>query len=390
MRWSRAHSPAVLAAMLLACAACCAQAPSAVASPAAVWQPVETAVRDAHGRVPASPPMALFGQDATGRQVFALELAGFDRAKPLPVASASKLVSALVLLRLVDRGTLSLDATTAQVLGWDGASGAISLRQLLAQVSGLAPNEPCMNRSDTTLAVCVDAIRQRATTPAHPPGAHFDYGGSHFHVAARMAEVAAGRSWNRLFEDEWRKPLGLAPATRFQTAPWLGGNAEESTNPRPAGGLVASADDYMRLLGVAFGLPGSARHVNAQAAATERWTRTDLFDELATEPHPTASVGGSPMARASGKPMRYGLGVWLECVPARRPCPVVSSAGAFGWTPWFDREAGYFALLAMYRLPERGAAAMPVVADAVLLQQQIKPLIVQALAAQRAVAPAPR
>ena len=88
--------------------------------------------------------------------------------------------------------------------------------------------------------------------------------------------------------------------------------------------------------------------------------------------------------------MRYGLGVWLECVPARRPCPVVSSAGAFGWTPWFDREAGYFALLAMYRLPERGAAAMPVVADAVLLQQQIKPLIVQALAAQRAVAPAPR
>jgi len=33
---------------------------------------------------------------------------------------------------------------------------------------------------------------------------------------------------------------------------------------------------------------------------------------------------------------------------------------------------------------------MPVVADAVLLQQQIKPLIVQALAAQRAVAPAPR
>jgi D-alanyl-D-alanine-carboxypeptidase/D-alanyl-D-alanine-endopeptidase len=390
MRLSRTRSQAVLAALLLACAACSAQAPSTVASPATVWQPVENAVRDAHGGWPTSPPMALFVHDATGLPVFALELAGFDRAKPLPVASASKLVSALVLLRLVDRGTLSLDATTAQVLGWDGASGAISLRQLLAQVSGLAPNEPCMNRSDTTLSACVDVIRQRAATPAHPPGAHFDYGGSHFHVAARMAEVAAGRSWNQLFEDEWRKPLALAPATRFHTAPWFGGGAEESTNPRPAGGLVASADDYMRLLGVAFRLPGSARSAQAPAVAAERWTRTDLFDELATEPHPAASVGGSPMARASGKPMRYGLGAWLECVPARRSCPVVSSAGAFGWTPWFDREAGYFALLAMYRLPERGAAATPVVADAVLLQQQLKPLIVQALAAQRAVTPAGR
>lgn len=381
---------AVVVVWLLAVAACRAQAPAGTESSAANWQAVETAVRNAHGRWPSSPPMALLVHDATGRAVFTLELAGFDRTKPLPVASASKLVTALVLLRLVDRATLSLDATTAQVLGWDGASGSITLRQLLAQVSGLAPNEPCLNRRDMTLAACVEAIRLRASAPVHPPGAHFDYGGSHFHFAARMAEVADGRSWNRLFEDEWRKPLGLASSTRFETTPWLVGGAGESTNPRPAGGLVASADDYMKLLGVSFRLPGSTGPKNAPAHAMERWTRTDLFDLLATEPHPPESVGGSPMARASGQPMRYGLGAWLECVPARQPCPVVSSAGAFGWTPWLDREAGYFALLAMYRLPERGAAAAGMVADAVLLQQQLKPLIAQALQAQRAAVPVGR
>ena len=59
---------------------------------------------------------------------------------------------------------------------------------------------------------------------------------------------------------------------------------------------------------------------------------------------------------------------------------MVSSPGAFGWTPWFDREAGYYAVIAMFRAPAGGMAGAAGTVDfSVQLEQRLKPLIADAM-----------
>jgi len=341
---------------------------------------VDATLRQAHTAAGADFAMGLVVRDREDRLVYASNLGGFDPSRRLPVASASKIVAATVMMVLVDRGLMTLDSTTGQVLGWQGDKGRITLRQLLAQVSGLKPNVPCLNDVRTTLAACVDTLSDDAKALQHPPGSFFDYGGSHFQVAARMAEVAAGKPWAELFNEILGRPLGLAAETNFTTSPWLGPARAGTANPRAGGGLAASLDDFMKLLSVPF---------HQGVVGGRRYARAALFEEMGSEPNPEAAIGASPLARATGMPFRYGLGTWLECVPAQRPCPVQSSPGAFGWTPWFDRGSGYYAVLAMARPPaapagEGGTAG--VVDFAVQLQQRLKPLIAQAL--QRNAGPA--
>jgi hypothetical protein len=54
---------------------------------------------------------------------------------------------------------------------------------------------------------------------------------------------------------------------------------------------------------------------------------------------------------------------------------VISSPGAFGFTPWLDRNVGYYAIIAM----ESGDTDTGVVPFSVRLAQELKPLIAQAL-----------
>jgi serine-type D-Ala-D-Ala carboxypeptidase/endopeptidase len=59
-------------------------------------------------------------------------------------------------------------------------------------------------------------------------------------------------------------------------------------------------------------------------------------------------------------------------------CPAVASPGAFGFTPWLDRAAGYYAILGT-ELDATGNDE-GVVAFAVNLQQGLRPLISAQLA----------
>jgi len=313
--------------------------------------------------------IALLIFDRQDRLVYSRSLGNFSPERRVPVASASKMIAAAMMLIVIDRGQISLDATTGQLLGWSGKKGQITLRQLLAQISGLNPNAVCMNEIAITLARCVEEIRDDPGSLTHDPGSHFDYGGSHFQVAARMAEVATGKTWNTLFSDFLGKPLSLHAETSFYTAPWLGIERVGTLNPRVGGGMTTSMADYAKILAMIFHRGQFLGQSFASAA---------LFDAMASEPNPAASVGFSPMARQAKLAFRYGLGAWLECEATKGVCPVLSSAGAFGWVPWLDREAGYYAIIGMYR-PPGGRGTTGVVAFSVGLEQRLKPLIVKAL-----------
>jgi len=304
--------------------------------------------------------MGLAIYDAQGVKRFEKMYGTFAADQRVAIASSSKMVAGLTILRLVDQGFLSLDSTTGDVLGWTGPQAAISLRQLLSFTSGLPREAPCTLLPSITLEECVDNISQMDLVA--PPGTRFDYGSTHLQVAARMAEVVTGDEWAAIFAAQLKTPLGLGPDMIWYTGPR---QAQGTTNPLIAGGLRATMNEYAKILGLEY---------SRGLYQGNRLIADALFTAQGTEPFPDAEIGSSPF-QAVGLNFHYGLASWLECPPPASNCGVVSSPGAFGFTPWVDRDGGYYAILGM----EVTESQSGIVAFAVQLAQDLKPLIREAL-----------
>jgi CubicO group peptidase (beta-lactamase class C family) len=251
-----------------------------------------------------------------------------DTDTPVPVASASKWPAALLVMSLVGDGTLSLDDPVGRwIADVPADKRAITLRQLFSHTSGLPGSERggggrdaggCLADRRTTLADCADQIL--ALPLASAPGTEFRYGGVSMQVAGRVAEVAGGQSWSRLWEARIAGPLELT-ATTFG----------RGRNPRVAGGMVSTGREYARLLQMALGdgVWNGRRILPAAAVA-----------EMERDQTRGARIVFSPHARYTDHEVRYGIGVWRDRVGADGRALQVSSQGAFGFSPWIDRERG--------------------------------------------------
>ena len=240
------------------------------------WAPVtavlEARVAEAGASVPG---LGLAVYDAQDRKVYEHIVGDFAPDRRVAVASASKMVSGTLLFELIRQGRLSLDSTTGQMLGWTGDKAGITLRHLLSFTSGLQPSHLCTFQPGITLADCVASIAQTSRVAA--PGTRFDYGSTHLHVAARMAEVSTGKTWNTLFTETLAQPLGLPSGVTYFTAP---NRPLGTTNPLVAGGLRASMNEYAPLLALVF---HRGPHAGGVIGTPE------LFDAQAVEPFPTSS-----------------------------------------------------------------------------------------------------
>jgi len=283
------------------------------------------------------------------------------------IASASKWMASAAILRLVERGELSLDDHPQRYIDWwtddpGDPRSQVTLAHLLAFTSGFGASAAavrCANRARQTLGECAREMYDDGY--AHDaPGETYHYGPIHMHVAALMAEGATGKSWSAIFADEVVAPLGLHPDTAYTKA---GPN-----HPRIAGGIATTGDSY-------------ATFVRAQLAGSYL---SGSLDALAADRTPSGDVqiAFSPLTAADLE-WHYGFGVWREC-----PAPEwegacdehvrISSPGAFGFYPWLDRRHAYWAVMSARRGLFAGAAEDSVRAGLVL-----QPLIVQALERDR-------
>lgn len=243
------------------------------------------------------------------------------------IASASKWLSGAVILRLVDRGLLRLDDPVGRWLPTAPVDKQpITLRQLFAHTSGLTGADAgCLGQSSSTLAACAEQILALPLLAA--PGTRYAYGGNSMQVAGRIAEVASGKRWDVLFREEVAGPLGMV-ATDFgftSSAPGL----IEVGNPRIAGGVRSSLDDYTRFL--------RALLARGRGPDGSVWLSPALVDQLELDQTRGALVGFTPMPSAQG----YGIGVFRERVDAVGDATRVSSPGAFGFYPVLDRAGGW-------------------------------------------------
>ncbi|MEJ2788594.1 MULTISPECIES: serine hydrolase domain-containing protein [unclassified Pseudoxanthomonas] len=142
---------------------------------------------------------------ATGRNVTADD--------PVRVASISKLVTAIGVMRLVEAGTLDLDADVSTYLGWPlrhprFPATKITLRLLLSHQSSLTD---AAGYYATPLGEPLKTILDdpKAWDDAHAPGTHFRYTNLNFPLVAMAMENATGERFDLLMRRLLIDPLRL-------------------------------------------------------------------------------------------------------------------------------------------------------------------------------------
>ncbi|MFM7064094.1 MAG: serine hydrolase domain-containing protein [Actinomycetes bacterium] len=293
------------------------------------------------------------------------------------IASASKSLTAGVLLRLDDQGVLDIDAPVADVVDWGSAHPDVTPAQLLSNSSGLygltdgPPFLPyiCQYVASGSLQDCARTIFTTTDDDdvVIPPDTEFRYGGGQWQVAGAVAEAAAGAPWDQLVRETYTEPCGLTtleynnhftqmigPDGPFSYPPQFQGDPatlQPTQNPNMEGGAYTTARDYAQLLLMQLrgGRCGDTRVLSQ--GAVERMQRDRIG------PAYDGTTGDTDQAG-------YGLGWWVD----RDQAGFVEDAGAYGAVPWIDNERGYAAYLVVERRYQDGGKVAAAVRP--LLEQQ--------------------
>lgn len=332
---------AALSALLSACAA---------AGPATATRPASSFAARVDSLAPAllresGVPGVAVGVIEGGQVAFTRGYGVADRASGRPMtprtllqlASVSKPVTAWGVLRLVESGTLPLDAPVNPLLrrwrlppsefGTDG----VTVARLLSHTAGLSvPTAPWFP-ADTTLPTLEQVLRgeaggRGAVRVERRPGARWAYSGGGYIVLELLVEEASGQPFAEYMRAAVFQPLGMHRTT-FAPAAVSGADVatpyDEEGNPvapyrlvgAGTGGLYSSVEDFARFLAAYTGSHGG---ILGQ--------RT--FDAMLT-PVADVELEGIDLAGA-----RYGLGHGVHRTPSGERL-VYHSGGNPGYIAYF-------------------------------------------------------
>ena len=272
-------------------------------------------------------------EDANG-ETFTYNRGTVTQQTPLESASTSKWVSAAIILTLVDKGLLALSDTPQKYLSqteWpvDAASplSGITLSQLLSFQSGLNEDALCNNLPNADYFNCVATIAENNVALGTAPGDTFYYASNHLQVAGAMAVRAGGyESWAALYQ-AFKQETGLFAHSDY--------NLPSTTNPRLAGGMTWTGDDYIEFI----------RAFKTGAF----YSSLALVNQAASDQLGAIAIGNSPAMAGINEDWHYGYGMWIECHSQVWNCTTVtqvSSPGAYGAYPFWNRQHDYFGIIA--------------------------------------------
>lgn len=191
-------------------------------------------------------------------------------------ASVSKLMTATLAMRAVERGALELDQPANRYLPeerWirdaSGAPVAATLRNLLTHTSGIPVSWEAIQFEPGDGTPDLDAYLAHGLRTIRPPGEKIIYANDAYALLGYLAAQAAGRDFAELAKDELFAPLGMT-STSFRRVPELaarsargyGGmlglgtsavSAPFQTNVNPAGSLVTTPSDLTRFARMVLG-----------------------------------------------------------------------------------------------------------------------------------------
>jgi CubicO group peptidase (beta-lactamase class C family) len=229
------------------------------------------------------------------------------------IASGSMGLTALVVMRLVERGELGVDTTARSLLGADLPliDDRVTVEQLLAHRSGIGDYLDEDELDDTNDYVLTVPVHELATTEqflsvldGHPmkdePGERFSYCNGGYMVLALLAERASGVSFHDLVDQRVCAPAGMT-ATAYLRSDELPGRA-----------AVGYLDDEGLRTNV-FHLPvrgnGDGGVYSTAADVHALW---DALFAGRIVPVDTVAEMARPRSHVPELSMSYGLGFWLD------------------------------------------------------------------------------
>ena len=251
---------------------------------------------------------------------------------PVFIASAGKWLAVASIMSVVDEGKLSLDDHPSRWLPEfkDDPKDKATLRQLLSHTSGYPPYQPTNKPVDRYQTLTESVARLLPLAPSRPPGKDFEYGGLAMQVAGRMAEVAAGKDWEPLFQERIAGPCGMTK-THFTPV-----DAGEGHSPMLGGGARSTLRDYANFLSLIFndGVFAGKRVLSETAI---RGMQADQVRGARVKP-------GEFVERVRGAKHNgiYGLGEWREELDAGGNAVLLSSPSWAGAYPWIDKTCGVY------------------------------------------------
>jgi CubicO group peptidase (beta-lactamase class C family) len=254
-----------------------------------------------------------------GKIIYKKNFGKISLKQKLYIASATKWLSAATILSLVDKGLISLDDPVSKYLkNFMGKKSGITIRQLISHTSGLSTSLLNEDVISPTLKKEVNEIADHLRLNSDP-GTEFDYGGVSFQIAGRIAEIVTGKSWETVFREN------IADLCNMKNTDY--GN---TLNPGIAAGALSTGEDYAKFLSMILN-NGKFKHFNV--------LKEGLIEEMKRNQTGSLPIMFSIYNIVDKTRMntRYGLGVWLEELDTlSQKGKVISSQGAFGFSPWID------------------------------------------------------
>lgn len=261
------------------------------------------------------------------------ELGEFNSKTQAPIASASKWLTAALVMVLVDEGKLSLDDKVSQYIPEFERYGKnyITLRICLSHMTGIQDEGGLLKKmfqrkkfSSLEDEVNAFAAREIRTNP----GQDFWYGNIGPNIAGRVCEIVGKKKFDVLIKQKLFTPLTMRRTT-FTTV--------DMSAINPAGGAQSTADDYMQFLVM---LLNKGKYKGKQILSEES---VDELMKIHTRPE---LIKYAPKA-ATG--YNYALGSWVVEEKDGK-ATVLASPGLFGAWPMVDYCRGYAYLVIVKNL----------------------------------------
>lgn len=279
-------------------------------------------------------PGLAFGVVRNGRLAYAkgLGIVSVDSKAPVGtetffrIASMTKVVTAMGILLLRDRGALTLDAPVKDFIGGFGDqrlptkdSRPVTLRDLLTHVGGLVTDDPWGDRQLGMSAEDFDRMLVDGQHFARAPGLEFEYSNLGYSILGRVIEKVTSRTYPDFVLREILRPIGMERSTfevgdlpagalaqpyRMAEDRWVLERLERHGAFGAMAGLTPNAVEYGRF--VAFLLDAWPARDDAESGPLSRASRRELGLLQSAPREPTFRThNGRQIATASS----YGYGL---------------------------------------------------------------------------------
>ena len=228
-------------------------------------------------------------------------------------ASATKGLTALAVVSLIEEGLLELSTTARSVLGGDLPliGDDVTIEHLLSHRSGIGDylDEEVTQVTDYVMPVPVHELAETedflAVLDGHatrfPPGEQFVYNNGAYVVLALVAERASGVPFHQLVHERVTEPAGMVD-TAFLRSDELPGSA--ALGYLTMNGVVRTNVLHLPVRGTGDGgIYSTVADVSSfwRALFAGRIVSADWVAEMVR-----------PRSDVPGEPRRYGLGFWLH------------------------------------------------------------------------------